>query len=208
MARSATADIYPVGIAAALIDGALVTPATADALRRRLLPPAPPIEAVLDARQLALLTAVAARLIPQTAATAAIDLAGIFHRRLAGGHGIGWRYADLPAAPDAARRGLDALDASAAATFGGSFVTLAASQQDAILRAVQSGRVDGEGWRGLNAVHWFGDLLGALVDIYYAQPAALDEIGYAGFADALGWQDVGFNARRPHEPAPQAGSPS
>lgn len=208
MSRLANCEVYLPGTTAALIGTDRVTPPTAAALRRRLLPLILPIPGVLDARQLALLTAVAARLIPQAAHTSAVDLAGTIHRRLADEEGIGWRYADLPPAADAARRGLDALDASAGMIFGSGFIALDGGAQDEVLRAVQFGRAGGDGWAGMNPVHWFNDLLAALVDIYYSHPAALDEIGYAGFADARGWQDVAIDARGPHEPVPHGPSPS
>lgn len=197
-----TSDRYPVGTTVALIDGVLVTPPTAVALCHRLELPEPPTPAVLDAPILALVASIAARLVPQTGATTAIDLAGTLHRRLADGIGVGWRYADLPPALAATRHGLAALDASAVAMFGGGFAALDGDRQDDVLRALQSGRIGGDSWSGMNPVRWFHDLLAALVDIYYSHPAALDEIGYAGFADARGWQDVGFGARRSHEPEP------
>lgn len=194
---------YPQGAVIALLDGPLVTPATGLALRRRLDPPDDSATGSgLSADQFAVLSQIAARLLPQTDRAMPIDCAGEFDRRLrAGMIGDGWRYADLPPDADAHSRGLALVDQTSQARFGCRFGEASADEQDDLLRDVQFGRV---AWPAFSAVHWFEELLAALVDVYYAHPVALDEIGYAGMADARGWQDVGRGARAPHEPEPIA----
>lgn len=191
---------YPSGAVLGLLDGPLVTPATAAALRGRLARPTdctePPL---LSDAQFDVLRAVAARLLPQGDRKTPIDLAGEFHRRLrTGAISDGWRYADLPPDAESFGRGFDLIAAAATARYGGDFATAAAGDQDDLLRDVQFGRVTE--WRTFSSSRWFEELLAALVDIYYSHPVALDEIGYAGMADARGWQDVGIGARAPHEP--------
>ncbi len=185
---------YPAHSVTDLIGGALLTPATAAALRDRIAPVDPPAKTVLDERQLAVLAAVAARLVPQPDRPTPIDLAARLHRRLADGKGDGWRYADQPADAELVARGLDAL---AAAGFAGRD----GAGQDELLRNVQAGGAD---WPGISSARWFEEVLAGVVDLYYSHPLAQEEIGYAGMADARGWQDVGFGARAAHEPEPVA----
>lgn len=190
---------YPNGAVLGLLDGPLLTPATATAMSRRLAPPPSSDPPALSDPQFAVLQAVAARLLPQSDREVPIDLAGEFHRRLRiGVIGDGWRYADLPPDVESYRLGFDLIAAVAATRFGGSFADSPAADQDDLLRDIQFGRV--AKWRVFNSERWFKDLLAALVDIYYSHPVALDEIGYAGMADARGWQDVGIGARAPCEP--------
>ena len=193
-------DHYPPGTVRALLGTDLVTSPTASALRHRLPPTAPPTDSVLDADICELLTAVAARLIPQPERAVPIDLGALLLQRLSRGSGIGWRYAELPADPVLLTQGLGAIDQTAWAQRGGGFCTLDASTQDAILGPVQSGAATGTAWQGLSSPRFFEILLCALVDIYYAHPLAQEEIGYAGMADAHGWPDVGLGARAAHEP--------
>ncbi|MCA1654697.1 MAG: gluconate 2-dehydrogenase subunit 3 family protein [Sphingomicrobium sp.] len=197
---------YASGAIVRLIGSDLMTEPTTAALLRRLAPVSDGAHStILDERQLALLAAVAARLVPQTERTAAIDLVGSFHRRLVEGTGVGWRYAELPAAAVMHRTGLAALNASAAAAFGSEFVELQAAQQDELLRTVQSGKTWPVAWRGIDPAMWFEELLATLVDIFYAHPLAQDDIGFAGMADAHGWPDVGLGAREVYEPEPVPG---
>ena len=194
---------YPEGAIVALLDGPLVTPATAHTMRRRLAPP--DVDATgfgLPADQIDLLRQIASRLLPQDDRATPIDCAGEFDRRLrAGKIGDGWRYADLPPDTDAYRRGLALLQDASQTRSGCGFGDASPAEQDSLLRDVQFGRV---AWSEISAARWFEELLATLVDIYYSHPVALDEIGYAGMADARGWQDVGSGARASHEPEPIA----
>lgn len=191
---------YPAGTVAALLNSDLVTPATAKALARRLAARADKEPVVFGPELLAVLSAISGRLIPQSDRATPIDLAGAFVSRLAKGAGNGWRYADLPPDADMFDRGLRAIDASAIDAFSAGFSSLTPAKQDDLLREVQFGRVSGPAWHGIKPDLFFQELLAALVDIYYADPVALDEIGYAGMADARGWQAVGIDARAEYEP--------
>lgn len=200
--RRTTDRAYPTGAVTGLIGGTLMTPVTAAALQARLSPPAEDGSPVLDARQLDLLAAVTTRLIPQRDRPSPINLVRAFHVRLMHGAGDGWRYADMPADEAAHRRGLDALDASAAMAFGADFLRLEPARQDELLGQVQLGQVADAPWHGVSPARWFEEVLAMLVDIYYAHPLAQEEIGYAGMADARGWPAVGIASRAPHEPEP------
>ena len=196
-------DVYPKGDILRLIGSDRMTEATKAALRARLATvSAGPATPVLNASQLVALSAIAARLIPQTQRTSAIDLVDAFHRRLADDTGLGWRYADLPPTTQLHQRGLSATDASAVAIFGKAFVALPPARQDELLQVIQGGRTDEAAWQGVNPALWFTELLATLVDIFYSHPLAQDEIGYAGMADAQGWSEVGLDAREAHEPMP------
>jgi hypothetical protein len=84
--------------------------------------------------------------------------------------------------------------------FGAGLASLPGAERDAVLRAVQSGEAPGEVWAQMDAACYFEELLALLVDIYYAHPLALEEIGYVGMADAHGWQAIGLDQREAHEP--------
>ena len=193
---------YPVGTVRSLLASDRVTPATAEALRRRLLGPRPPGGEVFDAEAYRTLEAVCARLIPQPDRDPPIDVAAELHTRLADGIGDGWRYVDLPPDRIAYVRGIVGIDQTSAALFGEPFIALAGANRDAVLRALQTGVADGETWRTMKSDRFFEELLAQVVDIYYAHPLAQEEIGYAGMADARGWQAIGLDARDAHEPVP------
>ena len=191
---------YPVGTVGALMAGEHVTAPTRAALHARLVVPLPAQPDVLGDR-LATLVAVCARLMPQPDRYAPIDVAGLLHARLATGIGDGWRYADLPPEAAAWRHGLDGIDETAMAMFGANFTGLSAGPQDAVLCAVQAGDPAGTIWRALPAARFFEVLLTGAVEVYYAHPWAQEEIGYAGMADAPGWQSIGLGEREAREPA-------
>ena len=190
---------YPVGTVRVLLDGEHVTAPTRAALQARLTDP-PAAQPDLLGNRVGLLAAVCARLVPQSGG-APVDVAGMLHARLATGIGDGWRYADLPPYPLAWRCGLEGIGETAQAMFDGEFTGLTAGDQDAVLRAVQAGSPAGEIWRELPAARFFETLLAAVVETYYAHPLAQEEIGYAGMADAPGWQAIGLGEREVREPA-------
>jgi hypothetical protein len=190
---------YPPGTVRGLIESDLVTPPTRRALRDRLhrRPAAPRF---FEPHAFAVIAAACARLIPQPERERPIDLPGLLDERLAGGEGDGWRYARMPADPDMHARGATGLDQTAHERFGCGFSQALSAERDAVLSAVQSGTAEGEIWREMDAACYFEELLALLVDIYYADPLALEEIGYAGMADGHGWQAIGLDERDAHEP--------
>ena len=199
---------YPPGTVRALIESDLVTPATRRALRERMRRQ-PVSPRFFDPDAFRTILAASARLIPQRERDRPVDLAGALDARLADGDGDGWRYAKMPPDRIMHAKGAVGLDQTAQAMFGCGFSQALAADRDAVLRAVQSGTAPGEIWQEMDAACYFEELLALLVDIYYAHPLALEEIGYAGMADGHGWQAIGLDEHEAHEPlaaAPQKGA--
>jgi len=194
---------YPPGTVRALIESDLVTPPTRRALRERLQTrPGPP--RFFGSQEFAVIKAAAARLIPQPERERPIDLAAELDARLADGTGDGWRYAKMPPDREMHSLGVAGFDESAQSMFGCGFAALAGADQDSVLRAVQSGKAQGQPWAAMDSACYFEELLALLVDIYYAHPLALEEIGFAGMADGHGWQAIGLDEREAHEPLVEA----
>ena len=190
---------YPVGTVRAVLDTELVTAPTAAALRQRLSPVEPHLH-LLGEDGMAVLAAICDRLIPQSDRTEQIDIAARLHAQVAVGGGDGWRYAALPGDAAALVAGVAAVDASARAATGHGFRELDDAARDSVLGAVQRGDAAGDAWATLDARRWFEELLVGVTEIYYGHPAAQEEIGYLGMADAPGWTDVGLGARASYEP--------
>ena len=190
-------NIYPAGTVRALLATDHVTAATRAALQERLAP-APYQPRFFDPAAYALLEAVAARLLPQPERTVPIALAPALDQRLAENRGDGWRYDALPADGEALRLGLAGMEASAQQQFQRGFRDLAPTEQDAVLRAVQTGQTTAG--QPLPTRRFFEDLLAELVELYYCHPLAQEEIGYVGMADLPGWTRIGLNEREDREP--------
>lgn len=174
-----------------LLESPSVTPATRRALRHRLETswPAPQF---FTEPEVTLLRAVCARLIPQPERETPLDIAPSIDQRLSEGKTDGWRYETLPPDGEVYRSGLRGIDESARLRFGQPFQRLSSLEQDAILGAIQRGEAPGETWKILPATRFFEELLAEVVEVYFSHPVAQQEIGYLGFADAAGWQRVGF----------------
>ena len=194
---------YQEGSVRALLDTDLITPATRAVLLERLAPHADSPPRFFDAREWATLCAMCRRLIPQPERAAPIQLPADIDERLADDKADGWRYDVLPSDPEAYRRGLRGIDETAEAVFGAPFTTLDATQQDAVLHAVQAGTAPGPTWSALPPKLFFEELLAEITESYYSHPLAFEEIGFAGMADAHGWQTVGLGARAAFEPVPR-----
>lgn len=177
-----------------LLESDRVTPPTRDALRTRLLEP-DPHRAFFTEPEFALLEVVSARLIPQ----AHSNLAAQVDARLAKGEGKGWRFDTLP--PDGAmyQLGLRGLEELAQSRHGSRFAALSALEMDKLLLSVQRGEVSGGVWDALPAARFFTELLTELTELHYSHPLTQLEIGYTGFADAHGWQQIGLNSPRDSE---------
>jgi len=193
--------LYPPGSVRMLIESNLVTPPTRRALGDRLGAPPVLAPAFFDEAGFATLEAVCDRLIPQPERPRPIDLPGVLDTRLAAREGNGWRFAVMPPDRDMHAAGLLGIEQAAVAIFGRAFTHLSDPEQDAVLGAVQRGRAAGSVWEAMDAALYFEELLAGLVDIYYAHPLASEEIGYAGMADAHGWQAIGLDEREAHEPS-------
>jgi gluconate 2-dehydrogenase gamma chain len=193
---------YPSGTVRALLDTPHVSEATRAALQARLAAPAAYVPRLLAPETYALLEAVAARLFPQPdRADAPIPLAPAVDQRLAEGRADGWRYDALPPDREAYRLGLGGIQEVAQGLFQADFTALDATQQDAVLRALATGRPPGAIWATLDAGRFFEELLAELTETYYAHPLAQEEIGYVGMADLPSWSKIGLNEREDREVA-------
>ena len=199
---------YPAGTVLALLETASVTPPTRRTLQARLAQPVTVAPRFFDGSSFATLSAMCARLTPPIEGVQWLDIAGTIDRTLADGIGDGWRYDAMP--PDALvyPQGLQGMDQSACALFGAPFCQLEAGQQDSVLRAVQAGNAPGSVWQTLPAARFFEDLLAAAVQACYAHPLAQESIGYAGMADAPGWQAIGLDELEAREPRPVSSNKS
>ncbi len=191
-------DEYPAGTVRALLRTDAVTLPTRKALEERLAAPPVTVPRFLDVAGFATLQAVCARLLPG----AGIDVAGPIDARLADGSGDGWRYDALPPDGDAYRAGIAGFDQAAQALFGQGFTRLLAVNQDEVVQAVQDGSPPGAAWQHLPAARFFEELLAEATEVHFAHPLAQESIGYAGMADAPGWQRIGLNEREDREPSP------
>ncbi|OXI28645.1 gluconate 2-dehydrogenase [Burkholderia sp. AU16741] len=158
----------------------------------------------LDAERFASLAALCARIVPQQAGGAgAIPTAALVDARLAADDGDGYRDARLPPLRIAWRTGLAALDAMARHAHGCAFAALGARDADALLHAVQNGRIDPQvapAWAGMDPHTFF--MKRVLMDIcgaYYGHPFAWNEIGFGGPASPRGYVRMDFNRRDPWE---------
>ena len=146
------------------------------------------------------LEAICARLIPQPDRSQPIPIVPWIDEKLHCDWRDGFRYEDMPPLRDAWRLGLDAVDAESRQRFGAAFTALVESNQDAILRAIQSGDAHGEIWKNLPPKRFFSTvLLKEIVGEYYAHPAAWSEVGFGGPASPRGYVRLGENQRDPWE---------
>jgi len=142
-----------------------------------------------------ILEAICARLLPQPdRGAAAVPIVPWLDEMLDEDQGDGTHYAGMPPMREAWRRGIRAIEEEGRAHFGAPFRELPPGRQDDILRFVQQGEVKGTAWDGLPAKRFFTSLLLAqVVAVYYAHPAAWNEIGFGGPASPRGYVRLGFD---------------
>ena len=181
--------VYPSGSVRALLATGLVTPATRAALEARIQQRDEQPQ-FFDQNQFATLRAVVARL--YNAPGDPLGVASAIDQRLAAGTGDGWRYDALPPDDTAFRQALAAL-AAQAHDQASSFAQLDQPTQDALIAAFKQAQP-----------RFFEELLAECAEIAYSHPVLQEEIGYAGMADARGWQAIGLNEHEPWEPESSA----
>jgi len=182
---------YPFGTVRSLINSDAVTPATAKALNERLQMTAAP--GFFDETDYHLLSTICDRLLDQSAENRMVNIAAFIDERLAKGRSGGWRFDHMPPDHEMYRKGLIGVDETAGVLFNAVFDQLTIEKQNAVLQALQSGTATGMIWQQMSSVTFFEELLAEATEIFYAHPLAQEEIGYAGMADAYGWQKVGLN---------------
>lgn len=167
-----------------------------------------PVRRFFDERQWQTLVAVCDRVIPQPERSLPIPIAPWIDARLFEGQGTGTRYASLPREPDAWRRGMDAIEAEAQQRYRRSFHGLDPAEQDILLRSLDNGETEASAWQSLPSKDFLRHIvLRAVVEIYYAHPAAWSEIGFGGPASPRGYVRLSANRRDEwegveHAPAP------
>jgi len=119
--------------------------------------------------------------------------------RLAAGETDGWRYADMPEDGEAWRASLTALDADAFLRCGTSFAQARATDQMALIQAVQD-RGSGD-WHGMPAGHVWSLWTRYACTAFYSHPSAWNEIGFPGPAYPRGYKNAGVGKREPFEVA-------
>jgi hypothetical protein len=149
-----------------------------------------------DDEQWALVDALAGRLLPQPERSEPIALTPWIDAMLFENRGEGFRYEQMPPLRAAWRLGLAAIAAEARLRHDTPFAALSPQLQDALLADIAGGLVHRACWAGLDAQRFFSQLLlKSLAGIYYAHPAAWNEIGFGGPASPRGYVRLGFDQR-------------
>lgn len=202
MATTTATPFYPEGSVLTLLESANTTMPTRMALQERLtrLPVTTP--RFFDDIEFFSLQAVCRRLISPSGETVQVDIAGSIDTALTEGNSDGWRHDAMPPDALAYRLGMQGLDQTAAKFFNACFTQLDGSQQDSVLCAIQQGDAPGLVWQTISGALFFEELLARVVEIFYAHPLVQESIGYAGMADAPGWQLIGLNQLEAREPKP------
>ncbi len=147
------------------------------------------------------LQALCAQIVPQPPARSRpVPLAAMIDQKLQADARDGWRDSRMPPLRDAWKRGLRALDAEATARHGKRFHELAATQQVALLTAVQGGQAHDPAWEDMPSELFFRNrVLHDIVAAYYAHPHAWNEIGFGGPASPSGYVRMNYDRRDPWE---------
>jgi hypothetical protein len=171
---------------------------TRGVLARRL--GAVPPRRFLQPHEWALLEAVVRRLLPQPERSEPIPVTPWIDAMLHDNRGEGYRRPDMPPLRQAWRLGLAALDDEARCRHGQPFVDLPDAAQDAVLQELADGCARSSQWQALHAQRFFVHLLlKTAAGIYYAHPAAWNEIGFGGPASPRGYVRLGPDQRDPWE---------
>lgn len=156
----------------------------------------------LTGHELATVAAIAARLVPQPRSRPPIPVAALIDEKLFKGHEDGFRHEGMPREREAWRRGLAALDAEARERHGAVFAHLPGPRQDALLKQMEQGELNGAAWSGMPCKTFFKQRLAKdIVFAYYAHPTAWSEIGFGGPASPRGYVRLGYDQRDPWEAA-------
>jgi len=172
-------------------------PLTREVIRRRL--EAVPERRFLTGEEFRTLQAIAARLTAQDEGSEPVPIAPWIDADLFEGRGAGFRHADFPPDREFWRASLTGIEAEARHRHAQGFADLPVDDQDAILRAVQTGDVAPDRFGSLPAPRLFNAILSAVVGVYYAHPAAWSEIGFGGPASPRGYVRMGLDERDPWE---------
>ena len=155
-----------------------------------------------DAAEWATLGAVCARIVPQPKDRPPVPLPAYVDEKMFENTIDGYRFAKLLPQGDAWKAALAALDAEAREKHGAAYHALPPNEQDALLRHMEKGELDGPLWKGMPSDLFFSKrVLHDIVGAYYAHPTAWSEIGWAGPASPRGFVRLDKNMRDPWEAA-------
>ena len=139
---------------------------------------------------------------PERGETERIPVEAFIDEMLYGNRGSGTRFADTPTQREAWPRGLEGIDHEAERRHGRRFRALSGTEQNALLRAIDDGKVDEQQWQGIHPKRFFRSvLLKEAVKIYYAHPSAWNEMGFGGPAAPRGYVRLGPDELDPWEAA-------
>jgi hypothetical protein len=173
---------------------------TREVINRRLALPNEP--KYLTVEEFALVTAIAARIVPQPRHRPPVPVAALIDHQLDRDQGDGYRHAGMPPLRKAWRQGLRALNAEAHAALGAPFDQLRTTDQDALLARMQKGALKDPAWGDMAADRFFKHRLAHdIVHAYYAHPTSWNEIGWGGPASPRGYVRMDANERDPWEAA-------
>lgn len=137
-----------------------------------------------SAEELATMTAVAERLIPQSdrVETRRIPIVSVIDARLSAERLEGYIYDDMPIDSEAYRLGLKAIEAMARELYSKAFTELDGVRQDLILKSLHDSKPTAaqELWKHMSVHRFWALMLGDCITAYYSHPWAWDEIGFGG----------------------------
>ena len=150
----------------------------------------------------ATLRAVCARIVPQPIDRPPVPLPAYVDEKMFENTIDGYRFAKLLPQGEAWKAALAALDAEAREKHGAVYHALPAPEQDALLKRMEKGELEGPLWAGMPSDLFFSKrVLHDIVGAYYAHPTAWSEIGWAGPASPRGFVRLDKNMRDPWEAA-------
>lgn len=164
---------------------------TREAIRRRL-EDVPSIR-YLSPSEAKTLEAIVDRIIPQPdrPAEEKIPIVPWIDQKLFEDKRDGYRFEVLPPQRESWKLAIAGIDETARVFFNAPFHELDAPSQDMILKRVQQGDPPGETWKQLPSHVFFSKVLAVeVVKVYYAHPAAWNEIGYHGPSSPRGYSRI------------------
>lgn len=194
--------LYPDGTIQQLLHTDAMSAATKAVLEDRLSEKqASP--AYLSTRNFRMLVVLCRHLLELTDEAFAARIASEIDTRLAENKSNGWRYRQMPGDREVYEIALNALEETAQNSYHTGFTHLSADQQRTLLHQLQTGGIQGEGWKKLSPSLFFEELLCETTELFYSYPYAQNEIGFVGMADTHGWKKIGLNEQQSPEPSEQ-----
>ncbi len=151
----------------------------------------PEIKFFTDPADLALITAIYDRVIPQDDRDEAhkIPLVPQLDDRLRHNQINGYQYENMPHDPEVYRLGLKGIEAIARHLHGQSFIDLSPREQDEVLKTIHDAQPPAgeEYWQKMDITRFWQMLVQDAIEGYYSHPYAWDEIGFGGPAYPRGY---------------------